>query len=210
MKSVATIRRPSASRGPFAKASEAVLRATRAAADALSKLGIPYAVFGGVGVNLWRRVRVTKDGDILVASGADATAIREALRAAGFAHHEGADRVRLAQAGVYRFWYPLVEQSVSIKVDIVVGRADYHRKVLERSVKTDLQGTRCSLASIEDCILLKCVANRAIDRADAVELVRIHGPALDRGYLAEWAARLKVENILEEVVAESEQPENPY
>jgi hypothetical protein len=71
-------------------------------------------------------------------------------------------------------------------------------------------GIPCAVASVEDCILLKCVANRPIDRADAVELARIHGPSLDKEYLREWAGRLGVASDVEETLTSSEAPENPY
>lgn len=191
--------------------SEFVLGAVRAAVGVLRSLGLDYALFGGVAVNAWERIRATRDADLLLTiHGVDVDALKTALRSAGFAHHDRADRRELEEAGVLRFWWPAAATGFSIKVDVVLGRREYHREVLARRVRRRAFGEEWDFATVEDCILLKLVAGRPIDRADAVDLLRIHQSRVDEEYLRGRARDLEVARDFEEAWDEARGPEPPF
>lgn len=188
-----------------------LLGAVRAAVGALRALGLDYALFGGVAVNAWGRIRSTRDADILLSVlQVNADELCAAFRDAGFSHQDRVDRVRLADAGIMRFWHPAGDTGLSVKVDVVVGETDYHRQVLARRVVRSAFGKEFAVATLEDCILLKLLAGRPVDRADAVELLTLHAEHVDRAYLKSSAQRLGVAQALEKCLVEAAGPPNPY
>lgn len=79
-----------------------------------------------------------------------------------------------------------------------MGGNDFHRQVIERSSREQLGDFSITVATSEDLILLKLLAWRPIDRADAIDLVSL-APELNRAYLTEWAERLNVAERLAEL-----------
>jgi hypothetical protein len=192
-------------------AGEYLLGAVRAAVGALESLGLDYALFGGIAVNAWGRIRATRDADILLsAARTDPDRLCAAFRNAGFSHQDRVDRVRLSEAGILRFWYPAGVLGLSIKVDVVLGSTDYHDTVVSRRVVRRAFGEEFAFASLEDCILLKLLAGRPVDLADSVELLAIHAGNVDRSYLESVAPRLGVARALDECLAGAAGPPNPY
>lgn len=169
-------------------ASEA-LSALLRALTALATLGVPVAAFGGMAVNLWGRVRATMDADILVDSATTSVeAIVAAMRAEGFAHQDRIDRVRLDDGVVLHFRRALGDLGVSVKVDIVLPTSRLALQALRRRVELETEGRRIPVVTCEDLILLKLLAGRPIDRADAADLRERWKGQLDEAYL-ESAAR---------------------
>ncbi|MFI5401717.1 MAG: hypothetical protein ACHQ1G_02195 [Planctomycetota bacterium] len=62
-------------------------------------------------------------------------------------------------------------------------------------------GFRARVASCEDLILLKLVAGRAIDLADAKELFQVNRDSLDLAYLRGQAAGMGITEALAELQA---------
>ncbi len=60
------------------------------------------------------------------------------------------------------------------------------------------------------CVLLKVVAARPVDLADAVELLRLHQARVDKEYLRACAERLGVGDALREALKAAEGPEPAY
>ena len=183
--------------------SEFVLEPFRKAVRVLESLGIRYVLLGGLAMNVWERIRATRDADFLVAEQeVDIDQLCAAMREAGFSHHEGANRVQLEDIGLLRFWCPAGDTGFSMKTDVLLGRSKYHEVVLGRGLLRETFGHAFAVASVEDCILLKLAAGRPIDNADAVELASIHAGILDRSYLTEWAKRLNVAESLQRILSE--------
>lgn len=169
-------------------ASEALSALLRALA-ALAALGVPRAAFGGMAVNLWGRVRATLDADILVDPATTSVeAIVAAMRTAGFAHQDGVDRVRIDDGIVLHFHRALGDLGVSVKVDIVLPTSRMALQAIRRRVELDTDGQQIPVVTCEDLILLKLLAGRPIDRADAADLLERWEGQLDEAYLETWAA----------------------
>ena len=55
--------------------------------------------------------------------------------------------------------------------------------MIRRAVVRELEGHRIRLASVEDLLLMKLVADREKDTADVRRLIRRHRNTIDRAYL---------------------------
>lgn len=148
-------------------------------------------------MNLHGRLRSTRDIDVIVTDAPD-DAIKESIQNRGFAHHPRADRHALDGVNLYRFWLPIEGIDQSMALDVQQGLTEFHRSVLERAEVLELDSLSVRVASVEDLILLKLLAFRPVDGADARELMVLH-PDLDQNYLAGWAARLGIVERLDEV-----------
>lgn len=181
--------------------SDLVLEPFRKATAVLDSLGLRFTLFGGLAMNVWERIRATRDADfLLVGKEVQTGELIEAMREAGFSHHERANNIRLENVGILRFHHRAGDTGFSIKVDAILGRGRYYEVVVDRCVPKEAFGCRFPVASVEDCILLKLAAGRPIDMADATELASIHATALDRAHLTEWAAKLGCADALTEVL----------
>ncbi len=176
-----------------------VFTALLKALTVLTSLRIPHAVFGGMAMQLWGRVRSTLDADVLVdASNIDVEQLVGALRAAGCAHQDRIDRVVLADALLLRFHHPVGAFGLSITIDIVLARAELLQQALRRRIERQGQGTQIPVVTCEDLILLKLKVGRPIDRADVADLWTNWKETLDQAYLEQWADRA---GLLEELRA---------
>lgn len=165
----------------------------------LNDQGIPWALIGGAAMPLRGRIRSTRDLDVLLRPQAMADLI-EKLRESGFAHHPRADRHRLEMVDLYRFWYPISDEA-SLGLDIQVPREvnGLLDNVLHHATCVMLNGVGIQTATAEDLILLKLLAFRPIDRADAIELLELN-PDLNREYLGSAARELGLNDRWDDVL----------
>ena len=175
---------------------EPLLSVLETASRALAGAGIRFALIGGAALAAWGRTRSTGDVDFLIGVGPEGQSavdqlnqVMNALRSAGFAHLERADRRRIGDQMVLHFWFPLREQGLSIRLDIIQGSGPDYTEVLDRVVVRKVDGFFLPVASCEDLILLKLAAGRPVDLADARDLLAVNRDALDQGYLQARAAR---------------------
>jgi hypothetical protein len=187
-------------------ASEAVLASLEAAAGCIGRLGLSYALVGGAALPAWGRIHATQDADLLIhlASGqrpVDETLadLVDSMRKAGFAHLDRADRRRVEDKSILFFWFPVRPQGFSVRLDLIVVDAPRYREVIDRAVIRKVNGFAARVASCEDLILLKLAASRAVDVADARELLEINCQGIDRPYLEGQAASFGVEKELRQL-----------
>lgn len=141
----------------------------------LVQSGVSYAVIGGHAVNAWLEPRFTADIDItIVATPDDLKRLREVFGAAGFdakleygaGQPSGPDFLRLVSA------------DGSTVVEFQVAKTELQRAVVSRA-KVSPAAVR--VATPEDLLVLKLIADRAKDRVDLQGLVRL--PDLDFAYV---------------------------
>lgn len=174
-----------------------ILEALRRAVAGLEARGAKYALVGGLAGTLRGRVRTTRDCDLLVLADEDAVAsLREEFRERGFAHLDRADRHRLEDVTLLRFWFPVEESGFSLSVDVQLGSTAFHREVVEGAEALEFAGVQVRVARREDLVLLKLASWRPIDRADAIELA---AGTVDWSALEGRATRLGVKDRLTEV-----------
>lgn len=155
----------------------------------LAALGEEYAVIGAHAVNCWLEPRMTGDIDVTVGAGRQVLeSLRARLLGEGFrvAREHGAE----APSGVDFVRY--VSADGAIVIEIQVAKTELQREVIRRAVRS-ASGLR--VATAEDLIVLKLIADRTKDQADLEGLLALG--ALDWSYVEKWATAWGVLERLE-------------
>lgn len=144
---------------------------------------LPYAVIGGLAVQVWGEARLTKDADISVASPlAIGTAELVQLIATRFASRSS-NPVDFAQTTRM----VLIRTDNGVDVDISMALPGYEDQLFERVVDYEIEpGKTIHLCSAEDLIIHKAVAGRPQDVSDIQGVVYRQGEKLDAAYIREW------------------------
>lgn len=174
-------------------------------ADLLGKIldsaGLKAALIGGHAVNFWERPRFTDDFDFTVAAdGSAVAAVVSALLASGFR----ITRNQAEKAPSGPDFVQLKNAETGDVVEFQTAKTEYQNLVIERAVKIE-PSQPFAVATREDLIVLKLIANRPVDQQDVLRLGRFAG--LDWDYVAEWAAIWSVTDKLarlRELLAEGE------
>ncbi len=162
-----------------------------AVAGLFERAGVAYAVIGAHAVNAWLEPRFTADVDVTVQAGAAALErLTRELSAEGYAltrRHgaelpSGPDFVRFSS------------RDGTVVLELQAAKTELQQDVIRRAVASQ-RGLR--VATPEDLIVMKLIANRAKDRGDLEGLVRL--PTLDWAYIERWAAEWDVTDILRTV-----------
>ena len=187
------------------------LRAMRPVADALDRLGIRYHVGGSLASSAYGIPRSTIDVDLV----ADVTPEQaEPLAAAlGDDYYAAAEGMR--DAVRHGTSFNVIYLLLMYKVDVFpLKDRDYDRQAFERAqVHAVVEGDPTShfpLASPEDVILNKLewyrlgeeVSNR--QWLDVLNVVKVRSTTLDCRYLRRWAGELRVSDLLERALRESD------
>ena len=153
-------------------------------ADLFVRADVPYAVIGAHGVNAWLEPRFTADIDITASI--DPPALLRLRRTFADAGYEptveygghlpsGPDFVRFAS-----------RDRLTI-VEIQAAKTALQLEVVRRA-RTSSDGIR--VATPEDLIVLKLIADRPKDRQDLLGLIAL--PDLDWAHVEQWAAEWDV------------------
>lgn len=151
---------------------------------------MPYAIIGGHAVNAWVEPRLTGDVDVAVQTdriGVDK--LKRLLAAEGYAvarEHganlpSGPDFVRFVSADGL------------IILEIQLAKTSFQSEVIRRAGGKD----RPRVATPEDLIVLKLIANRPKDQADLLSLCAL--PGLDWNHVERWAAEWDVLAVLQRI-----------
>lgn len=154
----------------------------------LERAGVSYAVIGAHAVNVWVEPRVTADIDVTAElSASDATRLVRVFEADGFT----CDRVNGDVQPSGPDFVRLVSADGIVVVEVQTAKTAYQRCVIERAVASH---DRVRVATPEDLIVLKLIADRPKDRADLAALTAL--PDLDWDHVERWAAEWQVEDRL--------------
>ena len=180
---------------------------------ALGRLGVPYQIGGSVASSVHGIPRTTLDIDIEVRFApekidefatdlsaefyADAGLIREAFlrgRAANLIHFKTGWKFDL---------FPLGPDEYS--------QTEFARRAFRKIALNDKQSLECAVASAEDTVLRKLQWYRAggdiSERQwnDLLGICKTAAGSLDMSYLKKWASYLRVSDLLDRLLAESDQ-----
>ncbi len=157
-------------------------------ASLIEAAGVPYAVIGAHAVNAWIEPRLTADIDVTAQiSSADLARLKDRLaaerltltRAEGMDLPSGPDFVRFASG------------DRTVVVEIQAAKTELQRAVIARAIRAE-DGVR--VATAEDLIVLKLIANRPKDQVDLLGLAAL--PSLDWPYIERWAAEWEMFELL--------------
>ena len=177
--------------------------------EALDQTGVPYSVGGSLASSFSGEPRASIDVDIVV----DMAASHIAPFVDALAGQFYADIEALGRAVDTRTSTNLIHQSSGIKVDLFVAGSLLDARQLERrrlvQVTTD-PDRYWFVHTPEDILLQKLVWYRqgsdVSDRQwrDALAIVIVQGPRLDRDYVAATATEVGASDLLERVYREAE------
>ena len=156
----------------------------------LKRLGIPYAITGGIAVVVWGRPRFTADIDIvvqLIPQKLDALAV-ELLKIDKDVY---VDRTMMRRALERKGEFNFIHPASGLKVDFWIMKDDpFSRGVIKRGVRKRIAGTTIFLSSPEDLILNKLLWYGLIESTRQLEdigsVIRIQ-KKLDWKYIRKWA-----------------------
>lgn len=152
-------------------AAEKVKERLRRAIKAIEAAGVPYAVAGGNAVAEWvgrvdeQAVRNTRDVDLLVRR-ADFPAVRAALEASGFIHHN--------LLGVEVFVDgPQGRPSAGVHILFAGEKVRAHEQHAAPDLDQTERGTEFQVASLEALVRMKLTAWRDKDRTHLRDLIAV-------------------------------------
>lgn len=147
--------------------------------DLLDEAGVEYAVIGGHAVNAWLEPRFTADVDVTVhAPPATMDRLKAVLASHGYRVTGEHGATQPSGPDFVRF----VSDGAGITLEVQASKTAFQREVLRRAAAA---GTP-RIATPEDLIVLKLIANRPKDRIDLLGLLQLDG--LDWAYVERWAA----------------------
>ncbi len=177
--------------------------------DVLDALGIPYAIGGSIASSAYGLMRFTQDADIAVqpfpsVAGQFYDRIKDE-----FYVSEQAVRQALNTCGSFN----VVHFETSFKIDLFIqGPGEFEQQLLARRQKVQLtEGGRKEryVVSPEDIVLLKLRWFRETDGTsgrqwdDVLGVLAVRGESLDHEYLAQWAEKLGLRELLSRAIAEA-------
>jgi len=176
---------------------------------ALESLSVPFYIGGSVASSVHGAVRSTMDVDLV----ADLEPPHAAALVAALGDGYYADEESISDAIRRRSSFNLIHYATSFKVDVFVASRDpFQRSSLARRTTDTLsspESPALPFASKEDTVLAKLdwfrkgggVSER--QWTDVQGVLRVQRDALDLPYLRQWAAELRVADLLERALAEA-------
>lgn len=199
---------PPATHATDARHDMANLHDFAAVAAVFERLGITYALGGSMASSIHGLIRHTNDADVVVRPFAGQE--RALIDALGEDYYASEPAIR--QAVARRSSFNLINTLTGFKVDVFISREDdFEQSVLARREGLQLDepaGQTIYVQTAEDVLLSKLrwyrLGNEASEQQwkDVLGVIRTRGDRLDRAYLAEWAGRLLVADLLARALAE--------
>lgn len=153
-------------------------KAMRKAIRFLEQERIRYVVIGGVAVSQWGYDRYSEDVDFKIyVPGSDFPAMRALIRKKfpiNAREHLPANS-------------PVVAVKIDdVTIDFGLGYPGFDELVIERAVVFTIKGMQIRIATAEDLIILKIIAERGKDWIDVEELTKKRFRELDFAYIYGW------------------------
>lgn len=183
--------------------SSLILRALKKIVGALEKENIDYCLFGGLAMQVYKRIRATRDVDLMVSFAQNRTLeLIKWVEKEGFVFDKKRGMIKINGFELLRFIYTDADTSFEIFIDLVTVTTEFQKQIIDRKIKSDFLGIDVNVASLEDLILLKVLADRPIDFVDATGLYEENKANIDKNYLKNWARKLGVLKKLKELLKE--------
>ena len=176
-------------------ASEVVRAVLNKVWDALDPLEMPCALVGGLALAVWSHPRSTRDVDLLIGvESAHVQPVIDALYAIGCRAKRSPPLFRIGDQSFVQLLYTPSGEFYDIQLDLLLAETALQKSALERCVERNVPGLDrpIRVLNCDDLILIKLVAGRMIDRADAAMLLRENRDVVDFAYLGDWVSRLKL------------------
>jgi len=168
-------------------------------ASQLERAGVAYMLSGSMAMNYYAQPRMTRDIDIVVELAAETA---EKL-AASLDKDYFVDVETAKEAATARRMFNAIHKQRMIKVDFVVRKeGPFREEEFRRRRQVEVEGKRIWVVSPEDLLLAKLHwakdSRSEVQLRDARNLIESLAD-MDKVYLAQWAAELGVQDLLNEV-----------
>lgn len=171
--------------------------------ELFERLGIPYALIGGLAVSVHGIPRPTHDLDFTISLDRGRVQVLfEAAAELGYTVSDEFTKGWVDQVG----GMPLVRvrqwlRGRSVDIDIFLAETRLQASLLARRSRLEVDGVPVWVVSPEDLILLKLIASRPRDIGDVMDIFLAQGQ-LDEEYLRKWASELNLLDSLNRVMNE--------
>lgn len=162
------------------------------------------AIIGALARNAWAPPRATTDIDMVVSASEPSLAgIQRELEHLGYrcVRRQQADAAdSIPDVMIFRS-----DKAELRQVDLLVAKTAFEREVLDRATRLDISGISFPVATAEDLVVYKLIADRPRDREDIRAVVRTQaraGRGLDWTYIGRWAKYWGVEDRFNELKAQ--------
>lgn len=152
--------------------------------------GFELAIIGGVGRSAWAGARTTFDVDVLVGT-SDLNRVNDAAPSIGLVAFPQ-EVAALAAAEMTRLRLP-DHPAGEVRLDVIAAIHPYHQRVLARARPAPVFGVVVPIASAEDIVVLKTLADRPQDRADVAAILSAQRGVLDVDLVRKECATLEIE-----------------
>jgi len=149
-------------------------------ANKLSAHNIPYMVIGGQAVLLYGEPRLTKDIDITLGVGLsklkEINSIVEKLNLKILVDENFVQNTMVLLA---------MDEKTGIRVDFIFSFSLYEKQAIKRASDIKFGNTIVKFASLEDLVIHKIIAGRAIDIEDVRSII-LKNPDYNAEYIKRW------------------------
>ncbi len=177
--------------------------------DSFNRAGIQYMLSGSTGSSFHGRPRATNDIDIVVAP--TRSQLEGLLLSLEPDFYVSADAARDALSR--RASFNVIDVKMAWKADIIIRRnRPFSAAEFGRRRKVNILGLEVWIVSAEDAIISKLEWARDSDSerqlGDALGVLTVQYDNLDHDYLRKWAKELKVQDLLERLLAQVKRDTN--
>lgn len=168
------------------------------------ELKIPYYITGGVAAISYGEPRTTQDLDLVIAiSPLDIERLTNALTKAGF-YVPGIDDMK---SGRMKTLQITEIESISRADLVIAGTDEFEQLKFERRRVVEFEDTALYFSSPEDVILNKLLWRQRSGSEkqwrDVLGVLKVQAENLDFEYLTQWAERLNIVDVLNQVMTEA-------
>jgi hypothetical protein len=170
--------------------------------DALETVGAEYMIGGSQAAMYYGEPRLTRDIDVIAALRVEhLPSLLGMFPAEEFYADEEAAREAIQTSGLFNIIHP----GSGLKINVYVNPdTPYNRARLARRQRLPLvPGVTAYFARPEDVILYKLLYTRPAESGlhlrDVLGILRVSGPDLDERYITEWADRLGLRSLWEQL-----------
>lgn len=166
---------------------------------ALNESGIDYLITGSIAAIRYGKPRVTHDIDLVVKMTSD-----QAEKLTGVLGGEfHADLVDIKEAIREKIQFNIIHPTTGLKIDFWPVKDDYDKSRFDRRIQALFGKVSAYFAASEDVILKKLEwvkqGGSARHLEDIKGILAIQEDKIDRDYIAKWAEKLGVKELLKEV-----------
>ena len=169
--------------------------------DILTRLGIDYALIGGLAAGIWSKERFTSDMDLTISIDQKTWAALEKK----FAYLPDVNIKKIARDTGEVIPYLVRIDYKGYPIDLIASLTPYQDELLKNKLKSTLVGEDIYIAAPEDIIVLKLIANRSLDIVDIEKIIQYTAP-LNIDYIQKWAKEWDVLDLWNKIVAKVKSP----